>query len=160
VSVFVDTSALYALLVATEEGHADIAAAFRGLLESGRVLRSTNYVLVETIALLQHRFGLPPVRDLEARIVPLLGIRWVDEGLHRRAAERHRKRDQRRLSLVDCVSFVVMDDEGIRDALALAPDFGRHGYTLIPGATGAPQPALLIDPRPKPRGRLTPLAVR
>jgi predicted nucleic acid-binding protein len=73
VSVFVDTSALYALLVRTDEDHAEAAKAFRGLLEAGRSLVSTNYVLVETTALLQHRIGLAAVRDLDARIVALWG---------------------------------------------------------------------------------------
>lgn len=131
-SVFVDTSALYALLVRTEEDHSRVSGAFRELLEGGRVLATTNYVLVESAALLQHRFGLPAVRDLDGRIVPLLRVHWIGEDFHRQAMERLSRTDRRALSLVDCVSFVVMDVEGIRDALALDADFEREGYRLIP----------------------------
>lgn len=131
-SVFVDTSALYALLVATEEGHMQVAASFRHLAESDRRLTTTNYVVVETSALLQHRFGLDAVRDLNERVVPLLEVRWIDEPTHRRAVERLFRTDRRQLSLVDCCSFVVMDAQGINEALALDPDFEGAGYRLFP----------------------------
>ena len=131
-SAFVDTSALYALLVRSEEGHAQVAAAFDRLLELGRGLVTSNYVLVETVALLQRRFGLAAVRDLDARIVPLLTLRWVDEAQHRRAMERLQRTDRRGLSLVDCASFTLMDAEGIEEALALDRDFVTEGYRVLP----------------------------
>ena len=132
-SVFVDTSALYALLVRTDEDHAEAARAFRRLLDRGRSLVSTSYVLLETTALLQHRIGLAAVRDLDARIVPLLRIYWIGEDLHRQAVERLLQSDRRHLSLVDWVSFTVMDGEGIREAFALDADFEAQGYRLVPG---------------------------
>ena len=132
-SVFVDTSALYALLVRTEEGHAETASAFRSLLDLGRHLVTSNYVLIETTALLQRRFGLPAVRDLQTRIVPLLTLQWIGEALHRRAIERLLRTDRRGLSLVDCSSFVIMDTEGIEEALVLDRDFEAEGYRVLPG---------------------------
>lgn len=132
-SLFVDTSALYALLVRTEDGHAEVGAAFRGFLEGGRPLVTSNYVLLETVALLQYRIGLAPVHDLEHALVPLLTCRWVDESLHRRGMERLFRTDRRRLSLVDCTSFVLMDAEGIDEALALDRNFAAAGFRVIPG---------------------------
>ena len=131
-SVFIDTSAIYSLLVRSEEGHAEVAEAFVGLVEGGRSLTTTNYVLVESAALLQHRFGLGPVRDLNARLMPLLRIIWISQETHVRAVNRHLKEDRRGLSLVDCTSFTVMDQEGIRDALALDVDFSSQGYKVVP----------------------------
>jgi predicted nucleic acid-binding protein len=84
VSLFVDTSALYALLVGSEQDHPRVREAFRAAAERGDRLYTSNYVLLETAALLQHRIGLEPVRDLVARIVPLLDVRWVDADLHQR----------------------------------------------------------------------------
>jgi predicted nucleic acid-binding protein len=133
VSVFVDTSALYALLVATEDGHAAIVAALERILRARRPLLTTNYVLLETAALLQRRFGLAAVRDLEARVVPLLQVRWVDEALHRGAMDRLLRSDRRQLSLVDCASFVVMDAEALDEALALDADFETEGFRVLPG---------------------------
>jgi predicted nucleic acid-binding protein len=132
VSVFVDTSALYPLLVRTDEDHKAVAKTFRKLLADGRALMTSNYVLVETAAVLQNRLGLAPVHDLEAHIVPLLQVLWVDRGTHGVAVERHFRTNRRELSLVDCSSFELMDVQGIRDAFALDDDFTREGYRVLP----------------------------
>jgi len=132
VSVFADTSALYALLVRTEEGHAEVAAAFARLLQGRRALVTSNYVLLETTALLQRRIGLAAVRDFDERIVPLLTPRWITEPLHRRAMDRLVRGDRRGVSLVDCTSFEIMDAEAIGEAFALDSDFAAAGYRTIP----------------------------
>jgi predicted nucleic acid-binding protein len=89
-------------------------------------------VLVETAALLQHRFGLAAVRDLTEHVVPVLSLEWVSEALHRRGLERLFREDRRRLSLVDCVSFETMRAHGLRDALALDRQFAEAGFRLLP----------------------------
>jgi uncharacterized protein len=132
VTVFVDTSAFYALLVQTEGEHESVAKAFGSILDARRPLITSNYVLIETVSLLQHRFGLEAVRDFDSRIGPLLRIRSIDPEMHRRAMDRLLRADRRGLSLVDCSSFVVMDSEGIRQALALDADFGEQGYEVLP----------------------------
>jgi predicted nucleic acid-binding protein len=132
VSLFIDTSGFYALLVASESEHGAVADAFRRALEKGRRLVTTNYVLVETAALLQHRLGLPPVRDLEHRIAPLLAVKWVTPQVHDRAVMRLFRTDKRRVSLVDVVSFLTMEEEGLDEALSLDSDFTGEGFRLLP----------------------------
>ena len=131
-SLFVDTSGFYALLVRTERDHSAMLEAFRAAAERGRRMVTTNYVIVETSALLQHRIGLAPVRDLEERILPLVTVQWVSSELHRRAVERLFRTDKRKVSLVDVVSFVVMDAEGLTDVMGLDPDFAAEGFRLLP----------------------------
>jgi predicted nucleic acid-binding protein len=131
-TVFADTSAFYALLVRSEEGHAAVADTFTRMLERGRPLVTTNYVVLETAALLQQRIGLSAVHDFDDRIVPLCTIRWVTEPLHRRGMARLRRTDRRGLSLVDCISFEVMDQDAIGEAFALDADFGDAGFRVIP----------------------------
>lgn len=131
-SVFVDTSALYPLLVRTEEEHGAVADAFETALDEGRTLVTTNYVAVETVALLQSRIGLAAVADLANRVLPVTRLHWVDEALHRRAVEELIRTDRRRISLVDTVSFLLMQSEGIREALALDRDFEARGFGIIP----------------------------
>ena len=135
-SVFVDTSALYALLVRTENQHAEMTRAFQASLEEGRALWTTSYVLVESTALLQHRLGLAPVRDLCERILPLLNVQWVDQDLHRRALARFIAQDRRQVSLVDCVSVEAMRAAGTRLVLGLDPHLTEGGARLLPDAPG------------------------
>jgi predicted nucleic acid-binding protein len=134
VSAFVDTSGLYALLVRTESSHGEVFQAFRKLLQEGRTLMTTSYVLVETVALLQHRLGLAPVRAFTEHLLPVLSVEWVSEVLHRKGTERLLREDRRRLSLVDCVSLEFIRSQGLRDVLALDAHFAEAGYRLLPPA--------------------------
>ena len=131
-SVFADTSGLYALLVGSEDGHAGLVRAFQDVLTGNRPLRTTSYVLIETIALLQNRVGLGAVRDFVEHVFPLLSVERVSEDLHRRGVRRLSMENRRRLSLVDCVSFEFMRRQGIGDVLGLDRHFEEAGYRLLP----------------------------
>ena len=135
-SVFADTSALYALLVKTEAAHAAVRSAFSELLESDRPLWTTSFVLVETMALLQHRIGVSAARDFDDDILPVLTLHWVDDDLYRRGIERLWREDRRSLSVVDCVSFEFMKLKGLTAAFALDPHFGQAGFELLPARVG------------------------
>ena len=132
-SVFGDTSALYPLMVKTETAHGLVRAAFARLLDTAQPIWITSFVLVETMALLQHRIGLNAARDFDEEILPSLRVHWVDDDLYRRGAERLWKEDRRQLSLVDCVSFELMKLKGVAIAFAIDPHFQEAGFTLMPG---------------------------
>lgn len=131
-SAFVDTSGLYALLVASEETHTEAVRSLRRLLEGSRTLWTTSYVLVETVALLEHRIGLAVVRDFEDNIVPLLSVVWVSQDLHGKGLARLLREDRRSLSLVDCVSLEFIRSLGLRDVLGLDHHFEEAGCRLLP----------------------------
>lgn len=131
-SVFVDTSGLYAYMVQNESGHSVVVRAFNRLAAGRRTLHTTSYVLIETAALLQHRFGLEAVRDLDQSLAPLLTIEWVGPELHRRGVERLFREDHRGLSLVDCVSLEFMRSADLREALCLDAHFSEAGFKLLP----------------------------
>ena len=131
-SLFIDTSALYALLDGEEPRHAEVVAAWQTVTDNGRMLFTSNYVLVETFALVQRRLGLEAVRDLADVLVPLLQPVWVNEDLHAAAVASLFTASQRRLSLVDCASFELMRRLGLTDVLALDTDFARQGFNLLP----------------------------
>jgi uncharacterized protein len=131
VTAFVDTSALYPLLVRNDDGHDDVARTYRVFVEGRREMWTTSYVLLEVTALLQHRIGMEPVRDLWDALVPLLSVEWVSEPLHRRGLARLWREDRRKVSLVDCVSFEFMAQMGLREAIALDPHFADAGFRLV-----------------------------
>ena len=78
--------------------------AFRAVVSQERPLRTTSYVLVETVALLQHRVGLEAVRDFDAHVYPLMSVEWVSDELHRRGMRRLSRENRRRLSLQRCAT--------------------------------------------------------
>ena len=79
-SVFVDTSALYAVLDADDDQHSRAIAEWHRLVRGTFSLVTTSYVLVETTALIQHRLGVDAARALDQDIRPVLRVEWIDEG--------------------------------------------------------------------------------
>ena len=131
-SIFVDTSALYAILDADDENHESAKRLWVDLITQEARLVCSNYVLVETFALVQHRLGMEAVRTLQEDILPILHIEWVDEPTHRAGGTAMLIAARRKLSLVDCVSFEVMRQLGIRTAFAFDPHFEEQGFERIP----------------------------
>ena|SRR6185503_5883719 len=131
-TAFADTSGLYAAVVKNEEWHRESVASLEALLEKGRTIFTTSYVMVETAALLQHRIGLEAVRDFEEHLVPFLNVEWVGQPLHRQGMERLFREDRRNLSLVDCVSLEFIRTSGLSDVLGLDRHFLEAGLRLLP----------------------------
>ncbi|NLI76565.1 MAG: PIN domain-containing protein [Candidatus Riflebacteria bacterium] len=126
--VFVDTSALFAVLVENDAMAVRAGNTFRALLERNAEFHTTSYVLLETEALLQARVSLASARRFHHEFAPLLRIRWIDEMLHDRAFRRLELRNRRDISLVDSASFVFMEDAGITPAFAYDQHFAAEGF--------------------------------
>ena len=131
-TVFVDTSALYATLDADDLNHGRASVQWRHLVEAQTPLVTTNYVMVETTALLQHRIGIDAIRLFQEDVRPVLGIEWVTEAEHMAGMASVLAVGSRRLSLVDCVSFTAMRGRGIRDVFAFDQHFSEQGFTCLP----------------------------
>lgn len=127
-----DTSAFYAVFDADDEEHPRARDAWGGLISSGDTLFTSNYVLVETLALLQSRLGMEAVRAFDDAVAPLLRVLWVDEGVHREAVAAVLTAGRRRLSLVDCSSFVLMRRRRLDSAFAFDDHFSEQGFATVP----------------------------
>lgn len=133
-NVFVDTSGLYAVLDADDEKHGVARTEWVELLESPNRLHTSNYVLIETIALLQSRIGMECVNDFTADVLPILDVLYVDEGIHRSAHHALLISARRTLSLVDVVSFEVMRRHDLRDVFCFDTHFAEQGFHVLPAA--------------------------
>jgi predicted nucleic acid-binding protein len=130
VTVFLDTSALLAVLDADEARHHEAAEIWRRLLERDASIVTTNYVLVETYALTQRRLGSAAVRLLTDEILPVVEVEWIQRDLHERAVSALITADRRDLSLVDAVSFQAMRQRGITRAFAFDRHFEGAGFSV------------------------------
>jgi predicted nucleic acid-binding protein len=125
--VFVDTSAILALLNPKDELHPRARRAFDALRAGRAGLVTTSYVLVEIYALLGRRMGLGAVRACRVDLAPLFEVVWVDESIHEEALDL--LLDQERgLSLVDAASFVVMRRLRLDRAFAFDRHFEEEGF--------------------------------
>lgn len=130
--VFIDTSAFLAILDADDKFHDKAKSKWAELVTSDVLLFSDNYILVETFALVQHRFGMKAVRAFNDDILPLINIEWVDEFTHKAGVSALEVAGRRRLSLVDCVSFETMRQLGIKTAFTFDAHFATQGFKCIP----------------------------
>jgi predicted nucleic acid-binding protein len=132
--VYVDTSALLAIMDADDQNHARASAAWQALIADGSALVCTSYVLVETFALLQSRLGLAAVRAFQDDVVPLLQVKWIDAESHQRSVASLLVAGRRQLSLVDCASFDAMRNVGLTTAFTFDHHFGEQGFDSLPAA--------------------------
>lgn len=128
-SVFVDTSALYALLDEGDEHHAEASDALRRLV--GTELVSHAFVVVEACALVGRRLPWPASERLIDGLLPIIDVRSVDDDLFRGVMEGYRRSASARISFVDHASFALMRSLGIARVFAYDDDFAREGFELI-----------------------------
>lgn len=131
-SIFVDTSALLAVIDADDKFHMQAKKAWSDIVAKGESLVIHNYILIETFALVQHRLGIEAVSVLQNDAVPLLKIEWVKEPGHLPGITAFIAANRRKLSLVDCISFIIMRKLGIKEAFTLDKHFKEQGFNCIP----------------------------
>ncbi len=129
--VFFDTSAFLALLNKDDINHKTAKSIWDELVYSENILITNNYVLVESFALIQKRLGMEAVRVFNEDVLPLINIEWIDKAVHESGISALLTALRKSLSLVDCVSFKVMRDLGVKKVFAFDPHFKEQGFEVI-----------------------------
>ncbi len=130
--IFIDTSAILAILNDQDRFHEPAKKEWTKFIESEDVLFCSNYILLETITLLQHRFGTDAVRLFTSNIQPVLNIIWINESLHNSGLSIINTINQRSLSLTDCTSFEIMRQMDMEIAFTFDSHFSDQGFKVIP----------------------------
>jgi uncharacterized protein len=128
--MFLDTSGLLCLHNRAEPLHRDA----RTLYQAARMRVTHSYVLAEFVALAQAR-RLPRMAALTfvSDLVENTDIEtvWVDEVLHREAMALLRARPDKTYSLCDAVSFVLMRQRHVTEALTTDHHFEQEGFQRL-----------------------------
>ena len=126
--VFADSFYFIALLNERDRMHVR-AAEFERALE--QPLITTSWILTEVADA-----GLPN-RIKVARFIqgllkfPMVQVEPFSQELFERGLELYLKRPDKEWSLTDCISFVVMEDEEISDALTGDKHFEQAGFNAL-----------------------------
>ena len=128
--VFVDTSALLALLDRADPRHQSARSTFLELAADELVTH--GYVVAESLAVTRRRFGVDGVIALLDDLLPLVDVTLVEPDVHAAAQACYRASLPSGTSFVDQVSFGVIEREGIEAAFALDADFIAAGVTVVP----------------------------
>jgi len=132
--VFVDTSGWASFFLEKDSYH---AKAFRLVTEwqqRNRCVVTTNYVLGELVSLFTH-LRVPRIRCLNY-IEILRSVDWVEivhigAALDKKAWQLLVNRLDKKWSLVDCASFVVMQERGMTEALTADRHFEQAGFVRL-----------------------------
>lgn len=130
--IFIDTSAFYALLDRSDRYHEQAKDVWPFLLEDGITLLTTNYVVSETLTLLQYRIGFEAARLWYKDVLGVTSVHWVDEASHRQAYELWMNLGRQHCSLVDCASYITMHQYQAEKAFCFKPGYEVQGFQLIP----------------------------
>jgi predicted nucleic acid-binding protein len=129
---FADTYYFIALLFENDEAH-DTALALTTRL-SGRVFTSAWVIteFADAMAAPGRRVQFLPFLDF-IRSNPLVTIVPPDQSLLERGVTLYSKRPDKGWSLTDCISFVIMQEHGLTDALTGDHHFKQAGFTALMG---------------------------
>ena len=107
--ILLDTSAIVAIADVRDEFHERAIRTMERLSSGDAPLLTHSYVVLETAAVMQRKIGMQPALDFLTEIEDIATIHWVNQEDHERAVHRFGQRHRRNLSLVDCISFVLME---------------------------------------------------
>ena len=130
--IFIDTSALYALMDADDRNHERARDAWAQWLGQPIQFLTSNYVLLESLALIQHRLGSQAARQFDEELMPVLRVHWIDAELHTNALRMVLAIGQRDLSLVDCTNIELMRRLGHRTIFAFDRHYPEQGLNQLP----------------------------
>lgn len=75
--------------------------------------------------------GLEAVEAFRADMAPLIEVLWVDQDLHEKGLDLQLSRRQKRLSLVDVVSFLAMRQHRIDHVFGFDQHFDKEGFPRV-----------------------------
>jgi predicted nucleic acid-binding protein len=133
IRLFLDTSFAVALSSPKDHYHPRAVALARDLERLGSQMVTTRAVILEignSLSRLRYRSaGIALLDFLETD--PRVEIIPLSEDLYRKGFEIFRSRHDKEWSLVDCMSFVVMQDHGLLDSLSTDEHFKQAGFRAL-----------------------------
>ncbi|GEM_PF-393551 len=123
-NIFMDTSALIALLNSRDQNHQKITSFLQDRKQSLNSV-TTNLVLSELISFFSRHGSLKSVLEFQKKMLgdSQFKIIWADKALHQSASQMIEKYSDQQISFTDALSFAVMKKERISQALVFDDDF-------------------------------------
>jgi predicted nucleic acid-binding protein len=128
--IFIDTSGFFAMLASDDDRHAAAATIVTAARTRKRGFVTTDYVLDETATLLKALRKTHLVAELFERLdrSQTCRIEWTDSNRFRDVRAFFLKHADQEWSFTDCLSFYVMSELRLRDALTKDPHFQQAGF--------------------------------
>ncbi|GAB4397595.1 MAG: hypothetical protein OHK0052_20030 [Anaerolineales bacterium] len=134
-AIFIDTSGWGNLIDRNQPYHSRASFIYRSVREKQNRIVTTNYVLLELVALLISPLRMPHQTMVNfidnIRRSPFIEIVQIDAAIEARGWQLLKQHNDKTWSLVDCVSFIVMDARKIVQALTGDHHFEQARFTAL-----------------------------
>ena len=129
--LFLDTTFVQALLNRNDQYH-QIAKACLGKLRTAKEVWTTEAILIEIGNALSATHREAAVRFIDqCYATSNIHVVSVDTGLLKRALSLYDQRTDKEWGLTDCISFVVMSEQSLSDAMTADRHFIQAGFRAI-----------------------------
>jgi len=131
--VFLDTSFAIALSSETDQNHV-LAVKLANQIEADKTrLVTTQAILLEIgNSLSKQKYRAAAIQLLDSlETDPSVEVVLLINSLYRSAFNLFKQREEKEWCLVDCISFIVMQDRGITDALTTDAHFQQAGFRAL-----------------------------
>jgi len=129
--IFIDTCAFIALINISDEFHSTASDLFTKAVESDEEFFTSNYVILETIFLLQRELGLSAVNDFKKFMLPVINVIWIDEKIHNDSLNNLIAAEKRKISLTDYSSFHILDTFKLDMIFTFDKHFKEKAYKFL-----------------------------
>jgi len=130
-SIFIDTCAFFALINFSDDFHSIASDLFTKAAKSDEEFFTSNYVILETVFLLQRELGLTAVNDFRKLILPIINIIWVDEKIHNDCLNNLISSEKKKISLTDYSSFYILDNFKIDSVFTFDKHFREKDFKFL-----------------------------
>jgi predicted nucleic acid-binding protein len=130
--IFLDTSGLFALLDSDDRFYDPACEIWERWNRQRVPLLTSNYVVLESSALVQRRLGMSSLQVLHTYVLLPVEIHWISKTTHQDAVTTLMTANRRQLSLVDCSSFVLMRKLDVKRVFTFDRRFAEQGFTCVP----------------------------
>jgi uncharacterized protein len=131
--VFLDTSFAIALSSITDQNHVQAVKLANQIEMNKNRLVTTQAILLEIgNALSKKKYRAAAIQLLESlETDPSVKVVLLTNSLYKRAFNLFKQREDKEWGLVDCISFIVMQDRGITDVLTADNHFYQAGFRAL-----------------------------
>ncbi|MBI5676599.1 MAG: PIN domain-containing protein [Nitrospirae bacterium] len=132
--IFIDSSYLIALEAADDQNHKKALLHWQELIMNLPMIVTTSYILNEVATFFNSRNNHDKAVEIGNNILnsSLVKFIHIDEPLFHDGWLYFRRHKDKSYSLTDCISFIVMNQHGIKTALTFDAHFIQAGFKTHP----------------------------
>lgn len=132
--VFIDTGYLIALEMKSDQNHQAAVSHWQNAVKAAPPLVTTSYVFDEVVTFFNSRGHHAKAVEVGSRLLSGGSIQLVqvDAAMFHSGWQYFQKHQDKRYSLTDCISFIVMKNLNIGTAYAFDKHFAQAGFETQP----------------------------